>query len=171
VPIIGGERNMRGVTIRNAQESDFDAIAELTTRVFIGEGFSEPEAEARLSDVRSRAASADLLLATGPTGKLLGSVCLVWDGPLRQIGTADELEVRLLCVEPSARRQGVAQALVEACVSRAVEGRRVRVVLSTQPTMYAAQQLYERLGFQRSPDRDWKRKSGRPMLAYTLNLQ
>jgi hypothetical protein len=59
-----GEHNMRGVIVRNAQEGDFDAIAELTTRVFIGEGFSEPEAEARLSDVRSRAACADLLLAS-----------------------------------------------------------------------------------------------------------
>jgi ribosomal protein S18 acetylase RimI-like enzyme len=55
-----------------------------------------------------------------------------------------------------ARGRGAGEALVRACVdrARAVEGC-VRVVLSTQRTMRPAHRLYERLGFVRSPDRDW----------------
>jgi ribosomal protein S18 acetylase RimI-like enzyme len=46
---------------------------------------------------------------------------------------------------------------VRACVerARATEGC-VRVVLSTQRTMRAAHRVYERLGFTRTPERDWK---------------
>ena len=56
-----------------------------------------------------------------------------------------------------ARGRGAGEALVRACVerARAVEGC-VSVVLSTQRTMRAAHRIYERLGFTRTPERDWK---------------
>ena len=31
----------------------------------------------------------------------------------------------------------------------------MRVVLSSQPTMYSAHRIYGRLGFVRTPERDW----------------
>ncbi|MCZ9344350.1 GNAT family N-acetyltransferase, partial [Streptomyces sp. TRM76130] len=52
--------------------------------------------------------------------------------------------------------RGVGEALVRACVDRArgVDGC-ARLILSTQETMHAAHRLYERLGFVRTPERDW----------------
>ena len=48
-------------------------------------------------------------------------------------------------------------------------GRR-RLVLSTQPTMYAAQRVYERAGFTRAPGRDWSPVPGLVLMAYELDL-
>jgi ribosomal protein S18 acetylase RimI-like enzyme len=56
----------------------------------------------------------------------------------------------------TARGQGAGEALVRACAdrARAIEGCRA-VVLPTQRTMHAAHRIYERLGFVRTPERDW----------------
>lgn len=156
-------------TIRAAEPADFDAIAELTARVYIDEGFSPESAESVLRNVAARAAATTLLVAIDePSGAVAGAVSLVPPGsPFRQIGRDDELEVRLLAVDPALRGHGTGEALVRACLEAAAREAKA-VVLSTQPTMEAAQRLYARLGFERRPERDWQRASGRPMLVYRL---
>lgn len=154
-------------TIRLAGLADFDAIAELTARVYIDEGFSPESAESILRDVAARATGTTLLVAIDDaSGAVCGAVSLVPPGSsIRQIGRDDELEVRLLAVNPALRGHGTGETLVRACIETAAnEG--MAVVLSTQPTMEAAQRLYARLGFERIPERDWQRASGRPMLVY-----
>ena len=156
-------------TIRAAEPADFAAIAELTARVYIDEGFSPESAENVLRDVAARASGTTLLVAFDETSDAVaGAVSLVPPGSsFRQVGLDDEFEVRLLAVNPAVRGHGTGEALVRACIEAAArEGK--AVVLSTQPTMEAAQRLYARLGFQRIPDRDWQRASGRPMLVYRL---
>ena len=75
-----------------------------------------------------------------------------------------------LAVQPRARGAGVGQALVRACVTGAHEQGCTVLRLSTEPTMHAAHRIYERLGFQRTPDRDWEPVPGVPLLAYELPL-
>jgi ribosomal protein S18 acetylase RimI-like enzyme len=81
----------------------------------------------------------------------------------------------MLAVAHAARGRGVGEALVRACAerARAVEGR-VRVVLSTQRTMRTAHRLYERLGFVRTPERDWNplpELDDITLLTYALTLR
>ena len=42
--------------------------------------------------------------------------------------------------------------------------------LSTEPEMHAAHQLYQRLGFTRTPEHDWTPLPGVLLLTYTLPL-
>jgi hypothetical protein len=44
------------------------------------------------------------------------------------------------------------------------------LVLLTLPAMTAAHRLYEKLGFRRSPERDWEFEPGRRLLGYEHDL-
>ena len=61
--------------------------------------------------------------------------------------------------------------LVQECIDRARALGRRRLVLSTQPAMYAAQRVYERAGFTRAPGRDWSPVPGLMLMAYELDLE
>jgi hypothetical protein len=43
-------------------------------------------------------------------------------------------------------------------------------VLSTKPIMTAAHRLYERVGFVRTPGRDWEYAPGKALLTFALPL-
>ncbi|MGQ4445355.1 GNAT family N-acetyltransferase, partial [Streptomyces violaceoruber] len=75
---------------------------------------------------------------------------------MADIARPGEAEIRMLAVAREARGRGAGEALVRACAdrARAVPGC-TGVVLSTQAAMRTAHRLYERLGFVRTPDRDW----------------
>ena len=45
-----------------------------------------------------------------------------------------------------------------------------RLVLSTQSGMHAAHRIYRRLGFVRTPERDWEPVPGLGLLTYALEL-
>jgi Acetyltransferases len=81
-----------------------------------------------------------------------------------------ESEFRMLVVDPRARRRGVGAALVRKCVERARAAGCTTLRLSTQVEMTAAHRLYERLGFRRSPERDWGPVPGLALLTYALEL-
>lgn len=153
--------------VRDAREEDLDAAGALIARVYLDEAFSAAASAGTLRATREHARAAHLIVAVG-SARVVGAVYMVVDGPLRQIASADEGEVRMLCVDPVQRGQGIAEALMTACIAKARAAGRPHVALSTQPTMRAAHRLYERLGFRRAPERDWRGASGRDMLVYTL---
>jgi ribosomal protein S18 acetylase RimI-like enzyme len=154
------------VVVREATAVDFAAVAELTARVYVGEGFTPPEAEGRLRDVAARAEAGRLLVAVDEDGVVIGAGSVFGAGTVySQIAEPGEEEIRLVAVAPGARGRGTGEALVRALIAEVGDR---PVVLSTQPTMEAAQRLYARLGFVRCEERDWKRSNGRPMLAYWL---
>lgn len=157
--------------IRTALPEEFDSVGELMASVYVGEGFSLPEAADRLKDVAGKAETADLLVAIDDQGELVGSIFLVLDGPLRQVAEFGEAEVRTLCVHPSARRKGWGEKLMKECVVRATSAGKHAIVLSTQPTMVAAHKLYEKLGFEQQRTRDWKRGNGAEMRVYSRKCQ
>lgn len=63
--------------------------------------------------------------------------------------------VRLLGVRRSARGQGVATALIEACIRLAQESRASYLYLHTSDLMREAIALYEKLGFERVPEKEF----------------
>ena len=102
---------------------------------------------------------------------MLGSVTFAAPGSaLHEIAQADEGDVRMLAVDGTARGRGIGEALMRRCVERARDLGLSGLALSTQPSMRAAHRIYERLGFERAPDRDWQPAPGITLLAYRLDL-
>ncbi|WP_030683337.1 GNAT family N-acetyltransferase [Streptomyces sp. NRRL B-1347] len=163
------------IVIRRARPAEYAALGDLTVEAYLRDGFLAFGAEDggyrdHLRDVAGRADAAEVLVAVAGE-QLLGGVTFVPSaGPMTDIARADEAEVRMLAVARAARGRGAGEALVRACVERARAAERAAVVLSTQPTMRAAQRLYERLGFVRAPRRDWEPVPGLTLLSYELTL-
>lgn len=165
-------------TIRTARPDDYERLGEITVRAYLDDGFltfGENDGYTELlRDVARRAAEAEVLVAVDEAGTVLGGVTFTTGGEeWADIARADEAEFRMLAVDHAARGRGVGEALVRACVerARAADGC-ARIVLSTQPTMAGAHRVYARLGFVRSPERDWQPLPGEDftLLAYVLEL-
>ncbi|GGU53414.1 GNAT family N-acetyltransferase [Streptomyces lavendofoliae] len=165
------------ITIRAVRPEEHRALAEVTARAYLGDGllaFGESdEYLIDLRDVPRRAAEAQVLVAVGEDERVLGGVTFVAGPgtPWADLAQNGEAELRMLAVTPVARRRGAGEALVRACVERAreVEGCR-RLVLSSQQSMREAQRIYERLGFVRTPGRDWQPVPGVTLFTYALEI-
>ena len=109
-----------------------------------------------------------VLLVAGDQGRIQGAVKFYPDaGQARQgqwpTGAAS---IRLLAVAPASRGRGYGVRLTQACLKRARELSIPTIFLYTGTFMAAARQLYEKLGFKRSPEFD--RDPG--PIAYRLDL-
>ena len=161
------------VTIREARDSEIDAIGELTVAAYAADGriTDEHPYASRLSDARARAREAVLLVATDADGSLLGTVTYVPPGTrFAELGADGEAEVRMLAVAPAARGAGVGRLLSEECVRRARAAGCRALALSSASWMAPAHRLYGRLGFARTPERDWVPEPGVDLLAFRLPL-
>ena len=158
-------------TVRRAQPAEHAAVAELTARVYRGEGYSSADYEPALRDVASRAASATVLVAVEGAGRVVGAVTVATRGGewAEQSGPGEAV-VRMLVVAPETRGSGTGEALVRACLELARQDGCTRVRLSSQEDMTAAHRLYERLGFVRTPELDWSPVPGLRLRTYALDL-
>lgn len=104
---------------------------------------------------------------------VLGCVTYVPDerSPLAEDVRPGEASIRMLAVAPWAQGRGVGRALVEACIAHAQAAGKDRVVLHSGAWMHAAHRLYENLGFEHLPERDWLPLPDVPLLAYKLELR
>jgi GNAT superfamily N-acetyltransferase len=157
--------------IRPARPAEYDAIADLTVTVYASlEGGLHPEYAAILRRTAERAATAEVVVAVeGET--LLGSLTYVPEpGPQGSIATGNEAEFRTLVVSPDAQGRGIGRGLVRWSIDRARRDGRDRLVLSTMPWMRVAHGLYERMGFVRTPARDWHPRPEIDCWTYALVL-
>jgi ribosomal protein S18 acetylase RimI-like enzyme len=164
---------MSELSVRPARVGELPEIGELTVAAYRADGFvadGHPYV-ARLADTTSRHRDAELLVATDATDRLLGTVTVCRPGtPYAQIAGPDELEFRMLAVHPAARGRGAGRALVDGVLDRARAEGYAGVALSSGPDMRTAHELYQRIGFQRAPDRDWQVNERATLLVFALKL-
>ena len=162
-----------GVTIREARPGEYEAVGALTVAGYrtLGDDALDDYA-AELADVAGRAAICPVAVASGGDGRLLGTVTYVPgpDSPLAESERDGEAGFRMLAVAPDARGRGVGRLLVAWCVARARADGRSGLAILTRPTMVAAHRLYESLGFERDPERDWEYAPGRWLWALALRF-
>jgi ribosomal protein S18 acetylase RimI-like enzyme len=157
------------ITIREALPAELEAAGELTASVYRDEALAEGTYLPRLRDAAARHAAEGVwqLIAVDETGLLLGAaVFTVAGSEFADIAQGAEAEIRMLATATSARGRGIGEALVRDCLERTRQTGRPALVLSTKPVMEAAQRLYARLGFERTPERDWEYAPGKGLLTF-----
>jgi ribosomal protein S18 acetylase RimI-like enzyme len=158
------------VEIRLAVPAEYDAVGELTVEAYSHDGFVRGEYAMTLRAAADRAAKAELWVAADSSG-LLGTVTYCPVGSVyREIGRDDEGEFRMLGVAGRARGLGIGTALTERCIARTREFGQRRIVMSSAVYMTTAHRIYERLGFERLPERDWSPIPGLELYAFALDL-
>ncbi|WP_043674460.1 GNAT family N-acetyltransferase [Streptomyces xylophagus] len=148
------------ILIRRANPTEYEPLGTLTAHAYLDDGLLDyGEADPYLpvlKDVASRAASAEVLVAVDGDHLLGGVTFVPGPGPIADIARPGEAEIRALAIARAARGRGAGEALVRACITRARATEAcTTIVLSSQRSMHAAHRIYERLGFVRTPDRDW----------------
>jgi ribosomal protein S18 acetylase RimI-like enzyme len=146
------------VLIREATPSQFDEIARFTVSAYraLRDGRSLGGYEVDLLDVAHRAAHATVLVAIDEHGSVVGSVTFVErpGTPMSEFTDEDACGIRMLAVDPAHQGKGAGRELTEACIDRARELGRGRVLLHSTAEMTIAHGMYERRGFHRDPGRD-----------------
>ncbi len=124
---------------------------------------------ALLADAGARARDAVLLVAVAEGERLVGTVTFVRPGSaFSEVSSPDEAEIRMLAVVPQARGQGLGELLTRATLDLARAEGYAALVLSSATWMRAAHRLYERMGFVRTPERDWSPRPGVDLVTYRL---
>ena len=160
------------IIVRPARSEELPAAGELVATAYLADGAVQP-GDPYLEDLRDAADRArDSVVLVAVEGEaLVGTVTWCPAGSShREVADDDEGEFRSLGVAPAARGRGVGELLVRTCLRHAVEEGYTAVALSSSVWMTAAHRLYERLGFVRTPERDWRPRPDVPLLAYRLDL-
>jgi GNAT superfamily N-acetyltransferase len=159
-------------TIRPAfTDPEWTEANAILDRVYVGEGYATAERASAFQRRERLEPAGEMLIAVDGEGRMGGAVLFLHaDSALRQLAREGEREFRLLAVHPDVRGTGAGEALVRACVERAVNADAKRVVLWSQPRMLAAHRLYERLGFVRAPERDEPDDRGFTRLVFVMEL-
>ena len=146
------------LTIRPATPADYPEVSRISVEAYLAAGyFATPEHPymRQVADVAYRAARGTVVVAERD-GRIVGSVTVMAHGDgFEQVAREGEVEFRLLVVDPGAQRTGAATALVHDVEARAARLGATAVVLTTGPDWEAAHALYRRLGYERTPERDW----------------
>ena len=168
---------MTDLRVRDARPEDRDAIREVTLAAY-------QEYAARMQtfwDAYRRnivasvtdAGSAEQLVAERD-GAIVGTVLLY---PRRRMalpggGWLDMPwpEVRLLAVAPAERGRGVGAALMQECVGRVRRAGGRVLSLHTTDLMRTARRMYERMGFVRAPELDFRPTPDMAVLGFRLDL-
>jgi ribosomal protein S18 acetylase RimI-like enzyme len=104
-------------------------------------------------------------------GGILGTITLELFGPANELAQDEtEADIRAFAVAPQAQGQGVGRKLLLAVIECAGKRGVRRLRLCTRPAMQAAQHLYTRTGFSRTPDLDFEPGPGITLRAYELAL-
>jgi GNAT superfamily N-acetyltransferase len=166
-----GWRVLVPIAIRHAAAAELDAVGELCVAAYAPFLRDEGHYVAVLRDVERRARDAELLVATEPRGRVVGTVTFVPDGgPLGEIAGPDEAEFRMLAVDPAVQGRGIATALLRRVLDESAARGKAGVVCSSLPAMRAAHRVYARMGLTRVPERDWSPVAGVDLLAFETAL-
>lgn len=164
----GQKKELSKFVIRNAKPSEFHEIGRLMVEVYSGlKGFpkadEQPAYYEKLANIGdfTKSPETELLIAVSEGGTIFGGVLYFGDMQYYGSGGAAPLEknasgFRLLAVSPSARGMGIGKVLSEACIKKAKKKGHRQVIIHTTEYMKLAWGMYERLGFKRSKELDFK---------------
>lgn len=150
-------------------------MARVTADAYLGAGYfdsADYPYMRKILQVAQRAAAAPMLVAERD-GAVIGSATLaVYGDEWADIALPDELEFRLLVVDPAVQRSGAGRKLVECILDRAKAMEGITAVsLTTGEGWEAAHALYRSLGFVRVPERDWPiPENGKMLRVYRMVL-
>jgi len=147
------------IAVHRAAPEEYEEAGRVTAAAY--REFARPGDEQwsqyldRIADVRARAGRTVVLVAV-EDGRILGSTTLELEGRIEPDDDSplgpDEAHVRMLGVDPGARRRGIARMLMEASIAEARDAGKRRITLHTTNRMRAARAMYETLGFERMED-------------------
>jgi GNAT superfamily N-acetyltransferase len=171
------------VIVRTVRPDDYATVGELTVEAYRTaaraeevppayepDGHFEHVYAPMLRDVEERAARVVVFVAE-IDGIVVGAVTYVpGPGPYAEFDEPDAAGVRHLAVDPAAQGRGVGAALMENCLAQARTDGKRRIILHTQSFMHAARVLYERMGFVRAPERDFRPAPDVDLQGYVLDL-
>lgn len=147
---------MSEVEIRQATPADAEPVGVLAERVYRQGGWADESYSKLLLDARSRIEEATVFVAVAD-GATLGTVTVARPGSrFANVARASEAEVRMLAVDEAGRGRGIASLLMDSGEGLARREGFAAVVLSTAPDMDAAHRLYQRRGYVRQAERDWR---------------
>jgi ribosomal protein S18 acetylase RimI-like enzyme len=162
---------MTDLNVRIASDDELAEIGELRVAAYTAQGMLATSPYADVLRDLGVSTPGDVLVAEAD-GRAIGTVMFEPFHPGSEIARApDEAEVRALAVTPEAQGRGTGRALVSAVIERAIASGTRHLLLSTRPTMAAAQHLYRAAGFTRLPERDWSPAPGFTLIAYGLRLR
>ncbi|MEA2433276.1 MAG: hypothetical protein QOG54_733 [Actinomycetota bacterium] len=173
---------MSTVSIRVAAETDFDPARRVLRAAYAGYESSFPEANwvpylKDILDLEGRADASELLVAE-MDGEIVGCVSYFPPGSKASYPSdafserwpSDWAAFRLLSVDPQIGGRGIGRQLTEACIERARQGGSPALGLHTTAPMAIARGMYERMGFKRAPQYDFRPGPTVLVEAYRLSL-
>ena len=140
--------------VRVVRPDEYEGVGEATSSAWheyveLYPNFGWKAFLARVSDIAGRARRGTLVFGAFENQRPLGSVTL--DLKQQSIGpyvlSSDTAYIGLLGVIPTARRRGVATALMEGAIQEARRRGMRAIVLTYDPVDVGPKELYDRLGF------------------------
>jgi ribosomal protein S18 acetylase RimI-like enzyme len=160
--------------IRRARPDELEEVGRTTVAAYAAylDETSESDYVTHLRDAARRDREAELWVAVGDDGTLLGSVTSCPEGSQwRELAQPGEGEFRMLAVAPAAQGRGVGKALVVHVVDRFRAQGAPAVVICSMTSMEAAHRVYVGLGFTRDPALDWSPVTGVDLIAFRLDFE
>jgi GNAT superfamily N-acetyltransferase len=159
---------MNSFSVRNARKEEFESIGKLMVHAYSTlEGFLKVEEHpnyyntlANIGELTNKPAT-ELLVAVSPTGDICAAVVFFSDmAQYGSGGTATQEKnsagFRFLAVSDAARGTGLGKLLTYECIDRAKRMNLKQVIIHTTMAMLNAWKMYEKIGFKRSEDLDFK---------------
>ncbi|HZQ06558.1 MAG TPA: GNAT family N-acetyltransferase [Anaerolineae bacterium] len=169
---------MPNLILRDARPDEKNKILDLTLSAYqqyapiMGEHWQEYQDNitATLADPSPAAQ-----IVAEQNGAIVGTALLYPTGTVFHLDDDTDLrlpapEIRLLAVAPSARGQGIGEALTRECMQRArTAGDRI-ITLHTTDMMQVAKTMSEKMGFVRAPELDFTPAPDFTIMGYRYNL-
>lgn len=159
--------------VRLARPEEFEAAGQVVVAAFeavLGAHMNGGYA-AELADVAGRVGESDVLVVVDEA-LVVGCATFVHDGrsALAEQLREGECQIRMMAVAPDRQGQGIGQLLLDLALARACELGREAMFLHSTPVMAAAHRLYQRNGFVRAPERDWRPEPELTLIAFRREL-
>jgi ribosomal protein S18 acetylase RimI-like enzyme len=161
------------LVFRPATPADYSELRRITREAYLHGGHftADHPYMSVLDNLEHRAQHAEVWVAEA-AGLVVAAVTLTFAGQrYSEIAMENELEFRMLAVDPAVQGSGIGRAVVRQVIEHAQSLPAIRAISITSATfMERAHVLYESLGFHRVPDRDWY-VPGEDLLLWVFRLE